>query len=265
MTAAALDPATRPSANNTALVIVTYEPDAEFPQRLRIAAAQFPLTVLVDNTAAESPGLPGTDADKLRVLRNHGNPGLGIALNQGCEAALDSGFEWVVTLDQDSLLAPEFLQGMLLAWHQCGDAPAILGSNYFSVSRDAYKIAPGQGASTVAAKTVITSGSLVHLGTWNGLGRFREDYFIDAIDHEFCLRLRGAGFPVRISCQSLMRHTIGDELSYSGWLRRLAPFSHSPLRKYTTARNSLRTMLEYGRQEPLWCIRKVFGATLINF
>ena len=85
MTAAALDPASAPSANNTALVIVSYEPDVEFPQRLSIAAAQFPLTVLVDNTAAESPGLPGTDADKLRVLRNHSNLGLGTALNQGCD------------------------------------------------------------------------------------------------------------------------------------------------------------------------------------
>ncbi|MCZ6829073.1 MAG: glycosyltransferase [Gammaproteobacteria bacterium] len=248
-----------PTLNNTALVVVTYQPDAEFQQRLEIAAAQFPATIVVDNTGVESCELSGLCPEQMRFIRNHSNLGLGAALNQGCEAVLEAGFEWVVTLDQDSLLEEEFLRIMIQGWNQSEEKAVVLGSNYFSVSRGAYKINPEQQFSTRPLKTVITAGCLMHLGSWRDLGRFREDFFIDSIDHEFCLRVRGAGLGVRINCRPGMRHTIGDKLDYRYGLKRLAPFSHSPLRKYTSARNSMRTILEYARQEPGWCLRKLAG------
>lgn len=259
MTHSSFNPAAGPTVSNTALVIVTYHPDVDFSRRLEIAAAQFPATILVDNTEAASPELFQLSGTNVRLIQNHRNLGLGKALNQGCQAALESGFEWVVTLDQDSLLDGEFLRIMLQGWHQSEEKPVIFGCNYFSVSRDAYKVRPDQKTGTRPLKTVITSGSLMHLGNWNNLGQFREDFFIDAIDHEFCLRVRGAGFGVRINCQPSMQHTIGEELTYGSWLRRLAPFSHRSLRKYTSARNSLRTILDYAVQEPAWCIRRTLG------
>ena len=259
MTPRSFNPAAGPTASNTVLVIVTYHPDADFSQRLEIAAAQFPATILVDNTGVASLELSSLKGKDVSLIHNHSNLGLGKALNQGCQAALELGFEWVVTLDQDSLLDDEFLQIMLQGWHQSEEKPVIFGCNYFSVSRDAYKIKPGQKTATRPLKTVITSGSLMHLGSWSSLGQFREDFFIDAIDHEFCLRVRGAGYGVRINCRPSMQHTIGEEPTYSSWLKRLAPFSHSSRRKYTSARNSLRTILDYAVQEPAWCIRRTLG------
>jgi rhamnosyltransferase len=249
-------PPSKPTVNNTALVIVSYYPDSGFKDRLRLAAAQFPLTILVDNSGRELPELSG---ENLHFLRNENNLGLGTALNQGCSEALNAGFEWVVTLDQDSQLDHNFLQIMLRGWKKCEKKPAIIGSNYFSVSRNTYKIPPQYDSVPLPRVTVITSGSLMHLGYWNTLGRFREDFFIDAIDHEYCLRVRAAGLTVCLNSQPAMRHTIGAELTYSNWLRKIIPFSHPPLRNYTNARNSMRTIVENALQEPVWCLRRATG------
>jgi rhamnosyltransferase len=139
--------------------------------------------------------------------------------------------------------------------------PVLLGCNYYSVSRRTHKVLPDAAAAPLPVTTVITSGTLMHLATWHSLGRFREAFYIDAIDHEICLRARSAGCAVALYRGPMMRHSIGEEYSSGNWLGRLRPYRHNPLRDYTNARNTTRLLLEYLWREPGWCLRRSLGFT----
>ena len=41
--------------------------------------------------------------EKITLIRNNKNKGIARALNQLCEIALGNGYEWIITLDQDSV------------------------------------------------------------------------------------------------------------------------------------------------------------------
>lgn len=244
-----------PTADNTALVLVTYYPDEQVKARIQTLSTQFKKVFVVDNTPASQSTDSIYPIISIHLISNSINAGLGRALNQGCEAAKACKFEWVITLDQDSVLQAGFLQSQLACWSTSAFKPFLLGSNYISESRQESPARFPVGSYSRQCKTVITSGTLMHLGTWHQLGGFREDFFIDSLDHELCLRARAQGLKVARNGEIHMRHTIGTTRRGQKWL----PFNHPPLRKYTSTRNTVRTILEYGLYEPLWALKKIAG------
>lgn len=248
-----------PHHDEVALVVVTYFPDDSFYDRAILAAHQFRVVIIVDNSGAETGQFSTLECDNIQIILNQNNQGLGHALNTGCRRALELGCKWVVTLDQDTELNSSYLPEMLSAWARSKCRPAVYGCNYYNVSRSHYRFRPSGTSLTEERKTVITSGCLMHLQTWSCLGEFKSDYFIDSIDHEFCLRARGAGHCVAINLQSLMVHTIGEKAKYHRAFKKFSPYTHSVWRVYTLTRNTTRTIIEYATAEPIWCIRQIAG------
>lgn len=248
-----------PTRENTCAVIVTYFPDSAFPARLQEVLAQFPAAVIIDNGSAaahaamlqELAGLPG-----VTLHANAFNLGIAAALNQGAEFALHHGFEWIVTLDQDTQVAPDMLATLLEVFAECGGGKVIVGSNYWDAHKHRTNVrcgSPGRGF--LERKTLITSGTLLSVSSIREVGRFREDYFIDSVDHEFCLRARARGYRILISCRPLMRQAIGSEMEQQWWTRFMS-FDHAPVRKYFIARNTIATAMHYFSREPLWSMRQ---------
>lgn len=248
-----------PRPKSVALVVVAYRPEQSFAVNMEALRGQFSRVILVDNTEADRPAPSFLTDSTFDFIRNDKNIGLGEALNVGCCRALELGYEWAVTLDQDTELLPGFLGGMVDAWNVAVPAPMLLGSNYFNVARSGTRFTPSIAPLVSDQKTVITSGGLTHLPTWKSVGMFRGDYFIDAIDHEFCLRLRQAGYRVAVNRQLGMRQHIGEDTGYASFMTHFLPYRHSTLRKYTGARNATRTLLDYAAREPLWASKKALG------
>lgn len=244
-----------PSVENTALVVVTYYPDEQARAAVLAATSQFSSVFVVDNTPDPEVVKQFLQSSQIELLSNGENAGLGRALNQGCEAALSAQFEWVVTLDQDSQLEEGFLLSQLTCWQEARIKPFLLGSNFLSKSGATAPARFTAGHYSRECRTVITAGTLMHLRQWHQLGRFREDFFIDSLDHELCLRARSQGFRVARNGEIYMIHSIGSGKQARSWL----PFEHSPLRKYTSTRNTVRTILDYGFREPVWALKRVAG------
>lgn len=240
-------------------VIVAYHPDAEFKTRLMDLLPQVSLLVVVDNTQSEarrhSIELPPEIGRKILLIENHENLGVGRALNQGLNKALDCGCDWLLTLDQDSHCYPDMVKTLLRLKSACAPPPAVIGGNYLDTRNGKTKVPVGAEGEFFDQKTVITSGCLVDARFAQSIGGFREDYFIDQLDHEYCLRARAHGGRVVISRRPVMEHSVGEIggacLPLLGHLPR-----HSPLRKYYVARNSLATIADYWRGEPDWCLRR---------
>jgi len=259
LTPALIEP---PNQTNTALVVVTYAPDEAFNSRILAASRQFPKVIIVDNSETPTAQLSFPTDATISVHFNGHNAGLAAALNEGCDTAIKQGFKWAVTLDQDTELQSDYLGQIIGAWHRAAPDTVLIGCNYYSVNRQCYRVRPARATDVLQVTTVITSGCLTHLATWSAIGRFREEYFIDALDHEICLRARRAGYRVALDRKPSMRHGIGHARSYASVLARIAPFSHASWRKYTQARNTVRTVIEYWRREPLWCLKRVAGLGL---
>lgn len=246
-----------PSATNVCAVVVAYFPDEDFEARLRTILPQVARLVVVDNTPdaiALSPDLVAAWGERLHCIANHANRGVAAALNQGLEYALQQGLPWLLALDQDTQCYPNMVGILGNVYKGSSPRPALIGSNYLDPRNNKPKV-PTQGSACLEQKTVISSGSLIDAEIAVLIGGFREDYFIDQVDHEFCLRLRTQGCRIVISREPVMAHSVGRPGGVGVPFLGILP-NHPPLRKYYIARNTVITISAYWRQEPEWCLRR---------
>lgn len=249
---------TAPSAANVCAVVVAYFPDEGFEARLQTILPQVERLVIVDNTPdaiSLSPDMIAAWGEHLHCIANHANRGVAAALNQGLEYALQIGCKWLLTLDQDTRCYPDMVATLLQVHKACKLKAAVIGGNYFDSQNHQLKVSVGGEAEYLEQITVITSGSLIDAGVARELGNFREDYFIDQVDHEFCLRVRAYDYSVVISCKPVMDHSVGGLGGARLPLLGILP-NHPPLRKYYIARNTVVTVAKYWRREPGWCLRR---------
>jgi rhamnosyltransferase len=59
-----------------------------------------------------------------------------------------------------------------------------------------------------------TSGNVLKLDLWKSFGGFREELFIDEVDHEFCYRLKENGYNIILISNCLLNHSIGGNKKY---------------------------------------------------
>jgi rhamnosyltransferase len=254
-----------PTRDNTCAVIVTYHPDEGFPERLKKVEAEFSLIIVVDNGSqylAVEMLRRLSSSSHIILVENRHNLGIAAALNQGVKLASREGFQWVVTFDQDTVIRPNFLATIIDVYLKSGSDEVLIGSNYWDVHKGRNFIQCDETVTVFQErKTLITSGTLVPLSLFEKIGFFREDYFIDSVDHEYSLRARAHGFRIFISCRPLMNHSIGAGFIKANRLRQMLSLNHSLTRKYFIARNSIATAKIYFFREPVWSIRQ--GSQLV--
>lgn len=253
-------------------IVVTWQPDQEFAVRARACSKQVAQTVIVDNASSESvrrmlAGL--AECEGIHLLQNEENLGVATALNQGVRWLRDQGYRWVLLLDQDTVPSDCMVETLIDAY-QAVDEPefiAVIGSNYSGEDGTPVYGCPGNERRWMAKKTVITSGSLISLKVFDLVGPFRDDLFIDHVDHEYCLRAASHGFKTIMACKPAMTHVIGEKARY-----RIAGFVietsvHSPERHYYKGRNHVIMTRAFLFQHPLWllklCISKIYNIALI--
>ena len=155
------------------------------------------------------------------------------------------------------MASSDLLATLLEVYLKSGGGNVMIGSNYWDAHRKQNFI---QSINTetdfLERKTLITSGTLIPFSLFKTVGFFREDYFIDSVDHEFCLRARAHGYKILISCRSVMSQRIGAQVENPSRLRQFMSFNHSPTRKYFIARNTVATAKSYFIQEPMWSMRQ---------
>lgn len=209
------------SKTGCAAAIVAFKPDAELIVALARAVAREAMPVIV---FANSPIEPGV-AQRLgacgaELIVASANVGLGEAFNQCADAARARGAKRLLLLDQDS----EAPDGLVAALKEAmdrltlrGDVPGVIGPRIVAppgVVFRAPRYFPKVGARPLGAarpvEYVISSGSLIDLDTLSRVGPFRADFFIDAIDTEWCFRAWSRGASCWVLSDVELRHRIGE-------------------------------------------------------
>jgi len=255
-----------PSSENVCAVLVSYFPEGDFLSRLRQIRSQVAQLAVVDNASSDKTVnlLEAAQAELgITVIRNPANLGIATALNQGTRWAMEKGYAWCLLFDQDTTPAPGMLQTLIRAYNEFPhkDRLAVLGSNYRGSQSAAVCVQKTQ--SWIEQKTVITSGSLVSLAALECIGPFRDEFFIDCVDFDFCLRARSMGFEVVEVIEPVMEHFIGAPSRHRLLWSQRNVFNHSPFRWYYKTRNNIVLCGEYLWKEPAWVIRAV-GARILE-
>lgn len=240
-----------PTHDNVTAVVVTYQPDLGVTARLAGIASQFASVIVVDNHSDDEIRAVlrelAAGGDNVHLIANEENLGLAAALNQGCRHAEERGAGWVVMFDQDSLPAADLLVCLAAEWdrHHERDRIGLVGVNFRTAS--GRTLLP-EGTGLADARTVITSGSLLNLAAWRQAGPFREDFFIDEVDHEYALRLRRQGWLVKVTRRVLLDHDLGSPRRRQAWQPIVS--HHSALRRYYMVRNRLLLAREHLGVDP---------------
>lgn len=235
------------SPNGIAAVMVLYHPDEAVIGNVRAIVPQVDRLYIIDNT--ERPDAPVNRAIRdiagVQYAALYRNAGVATALNTGVATAQQSGFEWVVTLDQDSTPSSDMVEQLMRCASTCDEPMGVIAPLHDVENAPAST--PFEGCRREL--TVITSGDLLSVEAWSRVGGFDESLFIDQVDHDFCLRLNIARYLVATCGSARMAHRMGDMTER----RLLGPVfvsNHSPVRRYYITRNRLEMIRRYGGQFP---------------
>jgi len=247
---------------NIIAVIITYFPDPDFPRRLDLILSQFCKVVIVDNASAGESlamlkNLCGA-RDRLAIIWNDYNTGVAQALNQGCHYAVEQRYMWAATFDQDTIIAADYMESMINAGLQLTVARVgVMGCNYYDPNLGRIAASNLKCLDWEERAVVITSGSILSLLAYKEVGDFRNDFFIDAVDEEYCLRCSANGYKTIFVFKQLMLHTIGNIKHHYLFGCRTFKFAlhhHPSWRIYYFVRNNLILYGTYLFRRPSWVV-----------
>jgi len=184
---------------------------------------------------------------RAQVIEAPYNFGVGEAFNQLALHAIWSGHSRLAIFDDDSGLptgAIAALSATMDAVTAAGRRPAVVGPRIVSPTDAPHDYRPPRYfragepgvASAQSVLYVISSGSLIDLDAFRRVGRFRSDFFMDAIDTEWCFRARARGFTCWVDDAVRMEHRIGAGVTRRTIFGRGFP-KQSPMRLYAYIRN----------------------------
>jgi rhamnosyltransferase len=224
---------------NVAAVVILYHPEEKTAANILSYALNVKRLYIFDNT--EKNNISADVLDKFKqldhVLYFHDgeNKGIAIRLNEAAKKAIEEGYEWLLTMDQDSY----FTDSTLLNYFKCiadnleKEQVAMFGVQFQD------QLLSSKECTSVQTEHLITSGSMLNLKLFPEIGDFDEALFIDKVDHEYCLRAQLRHFKL-IRFQNIFLHHSLGKITYGRSLKnfkRTPRVVHSPMRMYYIVRN----------------------------
>ena len=240
-------------------VVPCYRPNADDLRSLVRALLDTDATVVVADDAS-----PCTADAVLRevaelgasVVRHRRNAGIARSLNDGLRAARDQQADWLLTVDQDSVLPSGYVAALVAA---ADEACSVLGARQVGAV-GAGSVADVSGALTYPVRMraglpttpeVMQTGTLWSVEGLTQAGGFDESFGIDAVDAAACVRLRAHGRQIVLVPGLTLAHRVGDGRQVAILGRSVHASGHSPERRTTIVRNRLRLAPEEFAQSPV--------------
>ncbi|EPC17560.1 glycosyltransferase [Lacticaseibacillus paracasei] len=231
------------------VVVVSYNPDLNvLRNNLRTLKTHENVDCLiVDNGSQNSHELKKVGIDlQVDVLLLKKNFGIAYAQNRGFEFFKDREVDWVLTLDQDSLIPSNLVDVYTNSVQLSFPDSAILTCSYVDDEwTEIQKRAMMQADKVVQKKYVISSGNLIRVSAWEKVGGFDEFLFIDLVDFDFDAKLFLAGYKIWETNEVILHHSVGKTLNKPIMQKLLLLpedailADHSPMRQYYIYRNSI--------------------------
>jgi len=231
-------------------VVILYNPDESILNNIKSYVNEIRQLYIIDNSENKNQKL----IDKIKKISNKciyvdnkGNKGIAYALNVGAKLAIENGSNWLLTMDQDSKFTNNNLRYLIEYTLEKNDKNiGIISPLHSTHLKNSKKLVNEENV-----MTVMTSGNLINLDAFKLIGGFKEYYFIDAVDWEYCLNLNINNFKVIRFNKSILEHNLGEiSLHKNFFHKEIEIYNHNKIRKYYIVRNKLLISKEYFKYFP---------------
>ncbi len=226
--------------NHIAALVVWCHPTLREVEAVRLYADDVEQLIIVDNSETDNSVLAAS-LPRVTYIPCMANLGIATALNRGCEQALRSGAEWVLTMDQDSLWNQQTVAEYIAEAEACpeGDRAGI-----FSPYHDCDGTPEKHRRNGRFEKRMVQmcSGNLLRLSAWQQAGGFRDDFFIDLVDDEICCHLWRMGFQVVRLNRICLTHHLGNGVRLLPLTKH--PYTPHPAWRYYYIGRNLQRMIQ---------------------
>lgn len=227
-----------------AACVILYNPEQSVESNINSYQIVEKIYILDNSNTPHFNRFPSlSNQSRITYIHNGINEGIAKRLNQACTLAKEEGFDYLLTMDQDSY----FDVASITAYFKClDDFKEKSTVAMFGINHEQKKIT-NSGCVYQECKFLITSGSVINLDTFKKIGPFDENLFIDFVDAEYCFRSIENGFRIIKIPGIFMHHNLG-EIQTKISLKNLKPSNrsfHSPIRLYYMTRNILYVQSKY--------------------
>lgn len=176
---------------NYAIGLILYHPEDSLLARInQIVKLGFKVYVFDNSPFASSQSKIIQENPDLYYFTSGKNVGIGYSLSTLCATAYVNGYSRLLFLDQDTIVSSQTLE-FIESFSQ-SLSPNIQGQYAALV----FSGQPGNDHSIHQVPLAISSGSLFNLEVLKQIGWHNENYFVDCVDYELCIRARKYGFKI---------------------------------------------------------------------
>lgn len=228
--------------NKVLASIITYNPDIPLLRKdISSICNQVSGIVIFDNCSSNVNEIEelASEFDNVTVVKNTKNVGLPKNYNRAAKLALKKGCEWLMILDQDSIMPSNIIERLSEYFNDKKVAivcPQFRDVNLYS-EEEFKKIIPDEDHSLV--EQCISSASVNRVSIIKELGGFDEKLFIDQVDYDYCRNVREHGYNIIQVNDCIIDHSIGKSRYVKFFGKKLLTYNHSPIRKYYFFRNRI--------------------------
>jgi rhamnosyltransferase len=215
--------------------VVWCNPDPDVLDNINTYLNQVERLYISDNS---EPSLDESILKEINKLKNveylghKSNLGISPALNKAAKRAIEDGFEYLITMDEDGIGTPGMVNGLLEIIQSSPDI-GLVAAEHVNLK---FQKMPAEKITREVYYTM-TNGNIMSLAAYQKVGEFLEELVIDHLDHEYCLRLKKHGYKVLKTTNAIVLHTLGKASRKKLLFFHLYPTNHSPGRLYYRTRN----------------------------
>jgi rhamnosyltransferase len=186
-----------------------------------------------DNSPKYNNCIPELYEKKVSYIHSGENDGISKCLNKALNLSMNAGFEYLLTMDQDSSFNEGDLQVYinLIEKETKKMSISMYGIRY-------YPIKISEKLEKNYNQLLITSGSIINISISRILHGFDENLFIDGVDTEYCLKSYRNGYQTVLYNKFRLNHALGEEKRViTPLLQNKYRKFHNPSRLYYIVRN----------------------------
>ena len=219
--------------------VVTYNPEIKrLKENISSIQNQVTTVVIFDNGSNNVDNIQNLILGLANVvfIKSEKNLGIAAALNRLMQWGNDKGYDWMLSLDQDSVCEENFVARMkpyLTIEQNLGVVAPVI------VDRNVGVVGHNPKSEYIHVNTCITSGAFSKVSAWKEIGKYDESMFIDSVDFEYCYRMRKCGYEVIQVRDVQLLHELGKSQRKRFFIWSFDVTGHSAFRKYYIARNNV--------------------------
>lgn len=229
-----------------AATVILFHPDTDVIENINSYIEEVNALYIIDNSEQKDAKILmqlRNLSPKCKILDNPSNLGIARALNQAVELSIEDGYEWLLTMDQDSLFEDKTFFNAFQIYNDKNKvavfSPEIHADGYNYLRSKTIKY-------TIIKDIAYTSGCLINLNICKKVDMFNEKLFIDAVDTDYCLKLmKRKELMIRIN-GAILTHKVGimKIINLPLNIKKILN-QHSALRHYYITRNHTYILFKY--------------------